>query len=169
MAALHRIEPGAAFIESGYQVQSLKTNRCYFVKYGATKDAEHFEGEAESLRAMYAACPGICPRLFEYSLDEISHKPIFISEYKRISRPLNNDAGRQLGEMLAEMHLKGISPNGKFGFGIPTYCGNTRMRNGWDETWAAAYDKKVGDLLDTLKEAGDHEDLCAMGSDLREK
>jgi len=125
-------------------------------------------GEAESLRAMYAACPGICPRVFECSVDPTSQKPLFISEYKKIGS-LNKNAAAVLGGMLADMHMKGQSSNGKFGFEVPTYCGATKMRNGWHSSWGETYDRKIADLLETLEKRGGYEDLCDLGKQVREK
>jgi protein-ribulosamine 3-kinase len=172
LAALHRIEPHAQFFQSpassSSQVQSSSTNKTYFAKLGSatSSDVEQYHGEAESLRAMYAASPGICPRVFESSVDPASNQPVFISEYKSIA-PLNEESTLVLAAALAEMHTKGKSPTGQYGFAVPTYCGQTRMSNGWSHTWAGAYDKMMGDLLHTLKLTGQFDEICALGEEVR--
>ncbi|ESZ91086.1 hypothetical protein SBOR_8519 [Sclerotinia borealis F-4128] len=40
---------------------------------------------------------------------------------------------------LAELHLKGISPNGKYGFSVPTYKGTIPQYTDWHETWEESY------------------------------
>lgn len=36
---------------------------------------------------------------------------------------------------LAELHTKGISPNGKFGFSVPTFKGTIPQHNQWTDSW----------------------------------
>ncbi|KAI0001664.1 Fructosamine kinase-domain-containing protein [Russula vinacea] len=123
---LERIEPGAQFSGGLPQISS---------------------SEAESLRAMALAAPGLAPSLWH------SDSPFFISEYKNMS-PLTERSGAILGRRLAtEMHNY-VSANELergFGFGVPTFCGATRLRNGWYETWERCFDVLIGDLLSTLE------------------
>ena len=171
LAALHRVEPNATFFQSpasSSQVQSSSTNKTYFAKLGSAmaSDVEQYHGEAESLRAMYEASPGICPRVFESFVDPTSKSPVFVSEHKNIG-PFNERSAVALASALAEMHIKGKSPAGQFGFAVPTYCGQTRMSNGWSQTWAEAFDKMIGDLLDKLKCDGSYDEICALGQEVR--
>lgn len=173
LAALHRVEPNAQFFQSPAstcQVQSSATNRTYFAKLGSAtgSDAEQYEGEAQSLRAMYAASPGICPRVFECHVDAASGRPVFVSEHKNIG-PLNEQSARALASALAEMHTKGKSPTGQYGFAVPTYCGRTRMSNVWSQTWRESFDRMIGDLLDTLRLSGNFDEICALGEKVRER
>lgn len=135
---------------------------------GRERDTEQYTGEAESLRAMHAACPGICPRVFECLVDQVTGCPIFISEYKSMG-PLDKRNAAELGRALADMHRNGRSPTGQFGFAIPTYCGATRMRNGWADTWGKTFDRMTGDLLQTLQDRGEFEELCRLGGQVRKK
>ncbi|GJJ09752.1 hypothetical protein Clacol_003976 [Clathrus columnatus] len=168
--ALARIEPDAKFVSHGStHVQSLSSNQSYYVKMGRERDIEQYFGEAESLRVMATACPGICPHIFECFVDEEATKrPVFISEYKSLG-PLNKRSAVELGSLLAEMHEKGRNPTGQFGFAIPTYCGASRMRNGWENTWEKTFDKMMGDLLKCLEDVGEFEELCRKGNQIRHK
>jgi protein-ribulosamine 3-kinase len=101
-------------------------------------------------------------------------RPFFISEYKDMS-PLTERSGAILGRRLAtEMHGY-TSPNyhgvegGGFGFAVPTFCGATRPRNGWYDTWERCFDVLVGDLLSTLEARGGYAELCRRGRDVRLK
>ena len=40
---------------------------------------------------------------------------------------------------LAELHTKGISPNGMYGFEVPTYKGNIPQYTKWHDTWEESY------------------------------
>ncbi|KAL2036369.1 hypothetical protein N7G274_010916 [Stereocaulon virgatum] len=42
-------------------------------------------------------------------------------------------------ETLAELHTKGISPNGKYGFEVPTYKGTIPQYTEWHDTWEEAF------------------------------
>ncbi|KAI9092590.1 fructosamine kinase PKL/CAK/FruK [Phlyctochytrium arcticum] len=163
-----KIEPkaGDSLVQSGSTVYSPTTGQTYLVKQGPHSEKEHYEAEAESLRLMYAAQPGICPCLLECALDPDSDTMIFVSEYKSL-KSLNAAAAGELGRMLASMHTHSSSQAEKFGFSIPTFCGRTRMRNGWTDTWEETFDRKIGDLLDTLRKDGSYNELCAKGDVLR--
>lgn len=54
-----------------------------------------------------------------------------------------------------------------FGFEYLTYCGVTRMHNGWYETWEECFSVKIEDLLQLLREQGGHADLVRKGEDVR--
>jgi len=180
---LEQIEPGAQFIGSLPQVSS-SSGKTYFAKVGSPKEKEQYIGEAESLRAMALAAPGLVPSLLAFgSVDENGEetdggasgsdgRPFFISEYKDMS-PLTERSGAILGRRLAtEMHNY-TSPNhdgqGGFGFAVPTFCGATRLRNGWYETWERCFDVLVGDLLSTLEARGGYTELCRRGQDVRQR
>lgn len=181
---LERIEPGAQF--SGGLPQILSSSgKTYYAKAGSPNEKEQYIGEAESLRAMALAAPGLAPSLLAFGFVDGSGEetdgaagggsPFFISEYKDMS-PLTERSGAILGKRLAtEMHNytspnRGLEPEperGGFGFGVPTFCGATRLRNGWYETWEACFDVLIGDLLSTLEARGGYSDLCRRGQDVR--
>jgi protein-ribulosamine 3-kinase len=134
------------------RVESSK-GEIYFAKLGSQTHAEQYHGEAESLRLMYNACPGICPRLIASGTlsPDAGGRPYVISEYKDL-RSLNTKSSIILAQKLAEMHTNSsMYSHGRFGFEVPTYCGVTRINNGWYGTWAEAYSAMTGVLLDGLE------------------
>lgn len=40
---------------------------------------------------------------------------------------------------MTQLHLKGISPNGKFGFDAHTYKGTIPQYKEWHDTWVEAF------------------------------
>ena len=147
---LKQIEPDADFSGSLPKVRS-STGKVYFAKLGSSREAEQFEGEAESLKAIDAAAPGLAPKVFVSGTTE-DGRPFFVSEYKDIGSL--SGAGDVLGRRLAtEMHVH-KSPEGLWGFEVPTYCGATRMENGWFDTWAECYTMKIEELLGYLRKKG---------------
>ena len=203
---LERIEPGAQF-NGGLPRISSSSGKTYFAKLGSPKEKEQYVGEAESLKAMALAAPGLVPSLLAFGFvddengdeeeeeekgidgsggisppgpDADGGRPFFISEYKDMS-PLTERSGAILGKRLAtEMHCY-TSPNygvgvgvsaagsgtGGFGFGVPTFCGATKLRNGWYDTWQGCFDVLIGDLLSTLEARGGYAGLCRSGQDIR--
>ena len=224
---LEYIEPGAQFTGGLPQISS-SSGKTYFAKVGSPNEKEQYVGEAESLKAMALAAPGLVPSLLAFGFvdengEEIdiggpggdagsgstsspSHgisldldqdpdasgrasasgrrRPFFISEYKDMS-PLTERSGAILGKRLAtEMHGytspnyrvggvegagAGPGPAGGFGFGVPTFCGATRLRNGWYDTWERCFDVLIGNLLSTLEARGGYSELCRRGQDVRLK
>ncbi|KIY50439.1 fructosamine kinase [Fistulina hepatica ATCC 64428] len=146
---LAAIELGTGFTGRPPCITSSTSGKSYFVKLGTSSEVEQFAGEAASLDALHAGAPGLVPRLLAHGVDSGSGRPYFISEYKDIAY-LNNNAGAKLGTRLAELHSQGRSPGGRFGFQVPTFCGATRMRNGWYDSWEKCFDVMIGDLLDKL-------------------
>lgn len=57
--------------------------------------------------------------------------------------------------MLAKMHKKGQSPNGKFGFHINNTIGATPQPNSWEADWADFWDQhRLGHMLKLTGDAG---------------
>lgn len=173
---LTEIEPGAEF--SGRLPRILSSSgKAYYAKLGSSAEREQWEGEAESLKAMHGAAPGIAPRLFafgavdkagnENEFSDFASRPFFLSEYRDFAS-LTSNSGALLGERLAsEMHAF-ESPHG-FGFGVPTYCGATRFENGWFETWAECFDAMIGQMLGYLNDRGRFAQLRAKGDQVRKR
>ncbi|KAH0591003.1 hypothetical protein H2248_001114 [Termitomyces sp. 'cryptogamus'] len=159
------LEQGADFTGIPPRVQS-SSGKTYFVKYGSSVEQEQYKGEVESLRAMWEAAPGLSPRVLSSGVDS-GNRPFFISEYKDLHRLGDATAKVLATRMATELHAK-ASEKG-FGFHVPTYCGVTRLRNGWFETWEKCYSCMIGDLVDQLRNKGCHEELCDLSNEVRER
>jgi protein-ribulosamine 3-kinase len=174
---LHDREPGERFTERGTCIES-SAGTAYYAKLGGAREHEQWAGEAAALRAMRAAAPGLAPEPFAFGAadadgndvapDAPSARTYFLSAYSDHGG-LTDAAARTLGRRLAgEMH-RYESPEGRFGFGVPTYCGATRFENGWHETWAGCFDAMVGQMLGYLRERGKFASLQRKGALLRER
>ncbi|KAI0034186.1 fructosamine kinase [Vararia minispora EC-137] len=167
---LQQLEPGALFDVRLPRVQSSSGTR-YFVKVGASGEKEQYIGEERSLRDMHAAAPGLVPKMvmsgFLDSNGESqgdSGRPYFVSEYKDIG-PLSSQAGAILGKRLG-VELHRFKSDKGFGFDVPTFCGATRMRNGWYDTWTECFSVKIKDLLQTLQDEGRGKRLVQKGGEV---
>lgn len=88
----HILEREDARITLTQDGSSLRTSTglCYYAKIGSTNDRDQFVGEAESIRAMYEAAPGLVPKLLDCGIIDSNAKernsdigrPYFLSEYK---------------------------------------------------------------------------------------
>ena len=166
LECLQKLEPDSQFSGGLPHVKSSSGNS-YFAKVGSSGEKEQYVGEAESLKAMGAAAPGLVPNVLASGIVEESGKPYFVSEYKDLTS-LTEKSGAALGRRLAtEMH-RCKSEKG-FGFEVPTFCGATKMRNGWYGTWEECFDAMIGDLLQTLEGRGRYVDVCSKGREVRKR
>ncbi|KAH8099258.1 Fructosamine/Ketosamine-3-kinase [Cristinia sonorae] len=153
----------------------LSTGKTYFFKIGSPGETEQYLGEAQALKEMHIAAPGLAPRLLACGLsgkdEHTSHpgggEPYFVSDYKDMTS-LTESAARKLGLRLAtELHAYKSTQG--FGFSVPTYCGVTRQDNGWYETWEECYDALIGGLVTRLESRGRFQDLCSKANSVRKR
>lgn len=175
--AIQKDDPGVTLTRTSARPNVRSTSgREYFTKIGNPSDTEQYVGEAESLRAMHIAAPGLVPRLIACAtIDEETKelpndigRPFFVSEYKNLGS-FTDTSARVLGKRLA-LELHAYKSTQGFGFHVPTYCGATRLANGWHETWEQCFDALIGGLLTTLeRRGGRYSVLCKKGHQIRER
>lgn len=161
---LEEVKPDADFSGKLPKIQS-STGETYFVKQGSPRESEQYVGEAQSLQAMDAAAPGLAPKIFSYGVDAEGN-PYWISEYKSMTR-ISGESANDLAKRLATELHQYRSKKG-FGFEVPTYCGATRQKNGWYESWEQCYDAMIGNLLEGLSRKG-YSEIVHQGQGIREK
>ena len=152
----------------------------YYAKIGTPSHKGAYTTEAESLKALNLAAPGLVPKLLAFGFaDENGREidgasasasarasPFSITEYKDMSS-LTEHSGAILGRRLATEVHNYASPKG-FGSEVAPYCGGaTRLRNGWYKMWEKYIDALIADLLATLEARGGFSDLCRKGQDVR--
>ncbi|KAG0707514.1 Fructosamine/Ketosamine-3-kinase [Suillus ampliporus] len=169
---LQQIEPHAQFTFNLPLIES-SSGRKYYAKVGSLSEREQFLGEAESLRAIHNAAPGLAPQVFTAAGSDgsaaTSERPFFLSEYRDItSLTSNHKAGEVLGMRLATELHEYKSTMG-FGFHVPTFCGATRQDNGWHQTWEECYSAMIGSLLSKLRNKDRFSELCSKGEQVRSK
>jgi protein-ribulosamine 3-kinase len=164
---LEQIESGASFSGAPPRV-TASSGTLYYVKSGSAREAEQYAGEADSLKAINMAAPSLAPNILESGVDA-SGSPYFISEYNDIGSLSSSAADVLAKRMASELHAH-ENPSGKgFGFGIPTYCGVTRLQNGWFERWDDCYGSLIGDLVSQLERKGGYPELCKKVHIVKEK
>ena len=170
---LNKLEPNAQFTFSSPRLRS-SSGTTYYAKIGAASEHAQYTAEVESLKALDTAAPGLVPKVFASGFsaqgDEESKagtgRPYFLSEYKDL-KSLSSASATILGRRLAEEAHSYKGTNG-FGFHVPTYCGPTRMENGWYSSWDKCYDALVAGLLSHLKSSR-YSTLRAKGEQVRRR
>jgi len=97
-------------------------------------------GEFESAKVIYAATPDFIPAPVGFGRFRAPNPAayFYLSEYVDVDVPVVPDPDEFSGR-LAHMHMASRSPNGKFGFHVPTCDGDRTQVVGWQDTWAAFY------------------------------
>ncbi|KAH9835935.1 fructosamine kinase PKL/CAK/FruK [Rhodofomes roseus] len=171
--AIQKEEPGVTVSASSSPPIQSSSGQGYIGKVGSPSETEQFIGEAESLRGINVAAPGLAPKLlaagvFDEETAESGNevgKPYFLCEYKHMGT-LTDNAANILGKRLAtELHAYKSTMG--FGFHVPTFCGQTKQANGWFDSWEQCFDALVGSLFATLRKQGGYEALCRQGDELR--
>jgi len=170
---LEKLEPNAQFTFSPPRLRS-SSGAAYYAKVGTASEHAQYVAEVESLKALDTAAPGLVPKVLASGFfaqgDEESKpgigRPYFLSEYKDL-RSLSSASATVLGRRLAEETHSCKGLNG-FGFHVPTYCGPTRMENGWYSSWDKCYDALIAGLLSHLKSSG-YSTLRAKGEQVRQR
>ncbi|KAI1264596.1 Fructosamine kinase-domain-containing protein [Xylariaceae sp. FL1019] len=64
---------------------------------------------------------------------------------------------------MADLHRAGVSPNGKFGFDVTTFHGNTPIEHGWSDTWEEYFTRTTRTLFELEQESqGPSEEIRAL-------
>ena len=91
-------------------------------------------GEFVSMKAIYDNVPDLVPTPIgwgTYTSDPNIH--FFLCSFHDMTNEIPDE--RLLASKLAELHKKGISPNGKYGFPVPTFQGRIPQETSWTDTW----------------------------------
>lgn len=79
-------------------------------------------------------------------------------------------AKEDLAEKLAELHKKGISPTGKYGFSIPTSQGALMQPNTWTSSWEKFFSDMIQRCFDWEQDMhGKVDEMQQMFTALKEK
>lgn len=54
---------------------------------------------------------------------------------------------------VAELHMKGLSPNGKYGFSVPTFLGQMPQYTAWTDSWEEFFTNSMQQLMVMIEEA----------------
>ncbi|CAI7620277.1 unnamed protein product [Penicillium glandicola] len=144
----------------------IEEERRYFVKTSSNGKAaeEMFQGESESLNAIATSVPGFCPQaLARGPLDEPGIKTkmhFLVTEFLDLGSKMRRNTGDEttLAHRLGKLHTTPATPDPdtgrrRFGFPVPTFCGDTKQPNRFCDSWAEFYaNERLLTILATSEE-----------------
>lgn len=91
------------------------------------------------MSALYEASPTFVPKPRGTGMLKLESPPtyFFICDFLDFSDQMPDPA--KLGAQLADLHRRSFSPNGKFGFHVPTYDGRLPQTVEWNDSWASFF------------------------------
>ncbi|KAJ5477328.1 hypothetical protein N7539_007472 [Penicillium diatomitis] len=152
--------------------------RKYFIKtsHDGAASKEMFHGEYESLNAIANAVPDFCPRALAWGpLDQ--KKAYFLAteflelkgRWARTSADADVRKHGSLAYRLGQLHKTPapVDPETgrrRYGFPVPTYCGDTKQRNHFTDSWAEFYanERLLAVLALSEKQNGPDEELSEL-------
>lgn len=106
------------------------------------------EGEFHSASAINAVVPGLVPKAAgwgEYDNGE-SQVYFFLGDFHDMDLSAPPEPVHLISQ-IAELHQKGTSPNGMFGFPVPTVCGKMERTVIWEKSWAKSFTHQLKDVV----------------------
>lgn len=126
-------------------------------------------GEFKSMTTIHDVTPALVPRPIAWgSYSGLQDVHFFLCEFRRITEELPDV--ETFPARMAELHRDATSPDGRFGFPVTTYHGNTPIEHGWSDTWEEYFVRSTRVLLD-LEQAsqGRNEEILALAKPFFEK
>lgn len=126
-------------------------------------------GEGYCLNVINKSMPDFCPRAAANG--QLSSGGAYLATtFLDLKKPRSSkNLQTELGTLLARMHQV-PSPNGMFGFNVPTYCGPTYQDNSWTDTWSEFWkEKRLKPMLTNIKKDHPREkQLLELGFEVAE-
>jgi fructosamine-3-kinase len=125
-------------------------------------------GEYLSSQAMYAIIPDNTPRpMGRGVLAKDSNKHFIVFDFIDMIEELPPVA--ELAGVIAKLHQNSVSPNGKFGFGVPT-SQSLQLENTWRDTWEEFFTRVFRDTVELEQRAqGQNNELLELAQQICEK
>jgi fructosamine-3-kinase len=121
------------------------------------------------MTSIHAVSPLLVPEPIGYgsyaTLDDVH---FFLCEFRNMTDELP-DLDVFPG-MMAELHRNATSPDGRFGFSVTTFHGNTPINHGWSDTWEDYFTRTTRELLQMEQETqGVNEEILSLSVPFLEK
>lgn len=94
------------------------------------------------MKALHSASPDLTPEPIAWgSFAQADHVYFFLCEFIDMTDDLPEVQTSM--KMLADLHTKSSSPNGKYGFHVPTLQGTVPQYTEWTESWEQFFTKSI--------------------------
>ncbi|KAH8196263.1 hypothetical protein TruAng_009565 [Truncatella angustata] len=128
-----------------------------------------FTGEFASMKALYEIMPDLVPKpiaMGHYAEDH--DKWFFLCAFHEMIDDVPDV--EEFSSMISELHKRGESPDGKFGFPVPTYGGRLPMIYPVSSTWEELFTEVMNTTFDVEEHTqGFDEDMRALRNDIMKK
>lgn len=106
------------------------------------------EGESHSASTMNAIVPRFAPEPVGWGsyYDDDDLYFFYIADFHNLGLTAGPDPAK-FGARLAELHRKGTSPNGMFGYPITTVIGKLERTVKWERMWAQSFTNQLRDVI----------------------
>ena len=130
------------------------TPQTYFIKILSKEVGKNMvHSEFESMKAIYELVPDFAPKPISWgTFQTVPDIYFFVCEFREMKIDKMPDPARFCAR-LAALHQKSTSPNGKFGFHMPTYSGNLPQMTEWEDSWEIFFTKSMKQALKLELEA----------------
>lgn len=121
----------------------------YFLKCATGQSARALaEGEYHSATNVNGAVPGFGPKAIGWGGydDQGTTTYFFLGVFHDMdfSSPPKPD---EIMPVVAELHKRGTSPNGMFGYPVPVVCGRMERTTTWTSSWAESFTLQLKDVI----------------------
>ncbi|KAI5918578.1 Fructosamine kinase-domain-containing protein [Camillea tinctor] len=124
--------------------------KAFFLKCATGQTARALtEGEYHSASAINSLVTGLVPNPTawgEYTNDD-TQVYFFISDFHDMDFSISPDPVKFM-KQIAELHQKGASPNGMFGYPVPTVIGKMQRTVTWEKSWAISFTHQLKDVIE---------------------
>ena len=129
---------GASYWTRTAEIQTEQVDgvpRSFFLKVTQNEIGKAVvSGEFVSMKTLHDTIPHLTPIPFAwgtYAADSNVH--FFLCGFVDMTDDLPDV--QALAASLADLHMKGLSPNGKYGFSVPNFQGTIPQYTAWTDTW----------------------------------
>ncbi|KAE9378604.1 hypothetical protein N431DRAFT_553040 [Stipitochalara longipes BDJ] len=103
-------------------------------------------GEFESMKQIYLTIPDLAPTPIAWGMYvEIPDTYFFLCSFIDMTEDIPDI--EKFPARVAELHLRGLSPNGKFGFVVQTYQGRLSQVATWTDSWEECFANNLRGML----------------------
>ncbi|KAI0015389.1 Fructosamine kinase-domain-containing protein [Xylariomycetidae sp. FL0641] len=118
------------------------TQKAFFLKCATERGALMMEGEYTSLSAIRDVVPSFAPQPHGRGKLKSSEASFLIMDFLDLDKAVLPDP-KALCARLVDLHLKSVSPTGRFGFHMPTCHGKNVQPNTWDPSWSSCFTRLI--------------------------
>ncbi|KAJ1327050.1 protein-ribulosamine 3-kinase [Microdochium nivale] len=157
---------GGLLVYGSYNIRR-RNSRCQHQIIDRPHHEQLAQGEYESQKELAKYLPA-------NSVKPVAHGPLsrgassalgpaasfFLAQFLNFADSARAPTPEQLADVLARLHTSSTSPNGKFGFHVPTFYGHVPLLNDWCDTWEEYFTRQLrADLAweATIRGFDDHE------------